>query len=125
MSPGDEHILLVDDEQPILDMEKQTLKRLGYTVTAENNPNNALDVFRKTPHAFDLVITDMSMPGMSGKELTSKLLEIRSDIPVILCTGFSETMTPEAVKKLGIREVIMKPVLLKDLSCAIRRGLTD
>jgi len=113
----------VDDEQPILDMEKQILVRLGYTVKPENDPNDALDVFQKQPDNFDLVITDMSMPGMSGKELSSKLFQIRPDIPVILCTGFSETMTPEVVKTLGIREVIMKPVLLKDLSRAVRRVL--
>jgi|GEM_PF-6241781 len=123
LSLGKEHILLVDDEQAILNMEKETLERLGYTVNAENSPIDALEVFRKASNEFDLVITDMSMPGMSGKELTSKLLEIRSNIPVILCTGFSEKMPPELIKQLGIREVIMKPLLLKDLSRSIRRVL--
>ncbi|WDP93070.1 MAG: PAS domain-containing protein [Desulfobacter sp.] len=120
---GKEHILLVDDEQSILDLEQQSLERLGYTVDAVDSPMDALTHFSAAPNAYDLVITDMAMPGMPGSELTAKLLDVRRDIPVLLCTGFSEKMTPEMVRQLGIREVIMKPVLMRELSAAIRRVL--
>lgn len=123
--PGTERILLVDDEDVILRMECLALERLGYKVKSKSNPVEALAVFRSSPDAFDLVMTDLSMPRMSGDELTSEILGIRSDIPIILCTGFSEKMTPEIARDMGIKAVVTKPVLLKDLSVKIRDLLDD
>jgi len=83
----------------------------------------ALELFKNSPGRFDLVITDMTMPNMRGDRLARELLTIRPDIPIILCTGFSESISEEGAKALGVREFVMKPLLLKDLAQAIRRAL--
>jgi hypothetical protein len=87
---GKEHILVVDDQQLIVDMERKMLERLGYHVTARTSSTEALEAFRMQPDKFNMVITDMTMPNMRGDQLAEKMIEIRPDIPVILCTGFSE-----------------------------------
>jgi CheY-like chemotaxis protein len=87
---GTEQILLVDDEEPIVSMESQMLERLRYKVTARTSSIDSLETFRATPDKLDLVITDMTMSNMTGIQLSQKLLEIRPDIPIIICTGFSE-----------------------------------
>ncbi|MEJ2655678.1 MAG: response regulator, partial [Desulfobacterales bacterium] len=87
---GDERILFIDDEEVLLKMGHQRLKRLGYKVDATTNPIEALDLFRSRPHQFDLIITDMTMPLMTGDKLIKEFLNIRPGIPIILCTGFSE-----------------------------------
>ena len=87
------------------------------------NSKEALELFTKDPWSFDLVITDMTMPGMTGDKLAQRLMEIRQDIPIIWCTGYSERITEERAKKLGIREFMLKPLLKKDLAKAIRRVL--
>lgn len=120
---GTEHILLVDDEQSIITLEKQVLKRLGYHITAFTNSIEALEAFRATPDKFDMVITDMAMPKMSGDELAVELIKIRSDIPVLLCTGFSHTMTEKKAKLLGIKSFIMKPIVSSDFTKRIREEL--
>ncbi len=120
---GNEYILFVDDEEPIVNIGKHILENLGYKVTAKTDSKEALKAFRKNPDKFDLVITDQTMPNMAGVEFAGKLLQIRPDIPIILMTGFSEMVTPETVKKMGIREYVKKPIVVLDLAKAIRRAL--
>jgi signal transduction histidine kinase/ActR/RegA family two-component response regulator len=120
---GDERILLVDDEDIIAQMEKQMIERLGYHVTARTSSTDALEAFRMQQGKFDLVITDMTMPNLTGEQLAAEIMKIRSDIPVILCTGFSEMMSKEKAESLGIKGFLMKPVVMKDLSNIIRKVL--
>ncbi len=120
---GKERILLVDDEKAILVLEKKALERIGYQVTACNGSTDALETFRAGPARFDLVITDMSMPHMSGDKLALELIKIRGDIPILMCTGFSDRMTDERIKSLGIRELLIKPIVIKDLAHKIREAL--
>ncbi|MBM3324588.1 MAG: response regulator, partial [Calditrichaeota bacterium] len=120
---GKESILFVDDEAALVRIGQQMLERLGYDVTARTSSVEALELFRARPNRFDLVITDMTMPNMTGVELAEELLRIRPDIPMILVTGFSEAVTPEKARRMGIREFIMKPIISRDLSQIIRRVL--
>jgi len=120
---GNEHILLVDDEAVILEMEKLMLERLGYQVTMRTSSVEALEVFRLSSNQFDLVITDMTMPNMTGEKLACEIKKIRREIPVIVCTGFSEKMSPERAKSLGIDGFLMKPIIRNDLTQKIRTVL--
>jgi len=120
---GTERILLVDDQDIILEIERQMLERLGYHITARTSSIEALEAFRANPGKFDLIITDMTMPNMTGDKLAVELINIRSDIPIILCTGFSEVMSKEKAEFLGIKGFLMKPIVLKDLSSTIRKVL--
>ena len=120
---GQERILLVDDEPQVVNLEKQILERLGYTVETRENPLEALKDFRAQPGSYDLVVTDMTMPKMTGGELALQLMQIKPDIPIILCTGYSETMTEEKAKSLGIKEFIMKPIEKKNFANSIRNVL--
>jgi len=120
---GDDRILLVDDQDIIVQIEKQMLERLGYHVTARSSSTDALEAFQMQPDKYDLVITDLTMPNMTGDKLAQKLMAIRPDIPVILCTGFSEKMSKEKAEALGIEGFLMKPVVMKDLSGMIRKVL--
>ncbi|OPY08175.1 MAG: Blue-light-activated protein [Syntrophus sp. PtaB.Bin001] len=120
---GREHVMFVDDEELLVEMGQEMLRALGYKVTGVRSSLEALERFRNDPQQFDLVITDMTMPQMTGIVLARNLLQIRKDIPIILCTGFSEIITEEDAKKLGIKEFIMKPLFMKDLAAAIRRTL--
>jgi CheY-like chemotaxis protein len=96
------------------------LERLGYVVTSHTSSIRALEIFRANPGKFDLVITDMTMPNMTGLVLISKLKILRPDIPVILCTGFSEQVTEQKIDTLGINKLLMKPIFLKGLAKAVR-----
>ncbi len=120
---GTEHILLVDDEEAILSMEKQVLERLGYKVTTCISSIEAVEIFCSNPYKFDLVITDMAMPDLPGDKLSCELTQIRPDIPILLCTGFSETMSEEKTASSGIKGFLMKPIIMKDLSQKIREVL--
>ena len=100
-----------------------TLEGLGYKVTARTSGIEALEAFRTWPDKFDLVITDLTMPKMTGIDFARELLSIRPDIPVILCTGFSHTVTLENARAVGVRELVMKPLFAHDLAGAIRRVL--
>jgi len=120
---GTEHILLVDDEESLIDMGKQLLVSLGYTVTSRINSLEAFELFKARPDAFDLVITDLTMPNMTGDEFAEQLFDIRSDIPVILCTGFSARITEEKAKSMGISAFILKPLIRKDIAETIRKVL--
>jgi len=122
---GTEHILIVDDEEEITIMEKQMLERLGYQVTSRTSSLEALETFRENPGKFDLVITDMAMPNMSGDRLASELTWIRSDIPVLLCSGFIDKMSKEKAASFGIKGVLLKPIVLKDIAGKVRELLGE
>ncbi len=122
---GTEQVLLVDDEEAILTMEKQILERLGYQVTTRTSSLEALGAFRDSPNKFDLVITDMAMPNMPGDRLSVELTKIRPGIPVLICTGFSETMSEEKAASLGIKGFLLKPIVMRDLAQKIREVLDD
>jgi CheY-like chemotaxis protein len=122
-SGGPEHILFVDDEVVLVDMGERMLSALGYRVTAVANGPEALKTFRKNPDGFDLVITDMTMPGMTGAELSREILKIVPGFPIILCTGFSEIISEGEAKAMGIRRFLMKPVFLDTLAGEIRTVL--
>ncbi len=118
---GSEHILLVDDEKPVIAIEKQLLSRLGYQVTGCTGSIEALEMFSADPDRYDMVITDIAMPKMSGDKLAGELLKIRSDIPILLCTGFSETMTDEKMAAIGVKGLLMKPFVINDLDKKLRK----
>lgn len=120
---GTERVLLVDDEESIISMEKQILERLGYRVTPFAGSLEALEAFKAAPEGFDLVITDMAMPKMSGDKLAAELIKIRPGIPILICTGFNEAMTEDKIKSLGIKGLLLKPMMMKDLDLKIREIL--
>jgi signal transduction histidine kinase len=122
---GTEHVLFVDDEKSIIRMAEKQIQSLGYEVTTSNSSIEALELFRKRSGEFDLVITDMTMPHMNGDELAGRLLSIRPDIPVILCTGFNPNIQYDKAKKICIRAVLHKPILRRDLAVKIREVLDD
>jgi len=120
---GTERILFVDDEEQIVQMVQQILESLGYHVTPRTSSVEALEAFMAKPDGFDLIITDMTMPNMTGAELALRLLKIRSDIPIILCTGFSELMDENKANAIGIRGYVMKPVIRDKIAGIIREVL--
>ena len=120
---GNEHILFIDDEQAIAGMNKQILERLGYEVVARTSSLEALELFKAQPDNFDLVITDMTMPNMTGEELARELMSIRPDIPIILCSGYSEKITEAKAKVTGVRAFVGKPILKREIAETIRRVL--
>jgi CheY-like chemotaxis protein len=120
---GDESILFVDDEDFLVDLVKRMLKKLGYQVVVKQSPMEALELFKDQPGGFDLVISDMTMPGMTGVELAEAVIAIRSDIPFILCTGYNEHVSEEKIKQFGIKEFLMKPLEIRVLAETIRRAL--
>ncbi len=122
---GNERILMVDDEVSVVKLEKQMLERLGYRVTSYMNSADALDAFKDTPSLFDLVVTDMSMPGIPGDELAGGIRSIRSDVPIIICTGFSERIHEDNLKRMGIDGILMKPILKSELAITVRKVLDE
>lgn len=120
---GNESILFVDDEKVILNAYEQMLSKLGYKVTSVGNGVAAFELFCSGKSRFDLVITDFTMPNMTGMELARKLMRVRPEIPIILCTGFNARITPEKAKRMGIREFVMKPVKLNRMARIIRSVL--
>ncbi len=122
---GDETILLVDDEATVIAIEKQMLERLGYKVIAQTSSLNALQAFGHNPDRFDLVITDMAMPNMTGERLAQELFAIRPEIPVIICTGFSEKMNEAKAKAAGISGFLMKPVIMSKMAEVVREVLDE
>ena len=115
----------MDDEAPIAKMEGQTLEGLGYTVSIRTSSIEALELFRSKSNDFDLVITDMTMPNMTGDELAVEMMKIRPDIPVILCTGFSKKISDDSIATIGIRAVAYKPIVKADLARTVRKVLDD
>jgi CheY-like chemotaxis protein len=120
---GTERLFFVDDEKAAVNAIGMMMERLGYRVDVRTSSVEALEAFRNKPDAFDLVITDMTMPNMTGVDLAREIMKIRPDIPILLCTGYSEVINEETAKKMGIREFIMKPILMKDLAAIVRNVL--
>ncbi|MGD0230136.1 MAG: response regulator [Syntrophorhabdales bacterium] len=120
---GSERILLVDDEPDIIETASQLFQRLGYRVTAVQSGTEALRVFLDDPSRFDLVITDQTMPDLTGIDLAGRILQVRSDTPVILFTGYSEAVSPDTARAAGISEFIMKPISKREVAETIRRLL--
>jgi signal transduction histidine kinase/CheY-like chemotaxis protein len=120
---GKESILLVDDEEALTESNRAMLERLGYQVTATTDSKEALELFSGDPMRYDVVITDQAMPHITGIRLAEKMLKIRRDVRVILCTGYSHTASPEKAKTVGISEFLMKPITKKQLAAAVRRVL--
>jgi PAS domain S-box-containing protein len=125
VSSGNEHILLVDDEPPIVEVNRLALERLGYSVTVLTNSLEALALFKQKPNQFDLVITDMNMPNLAGDDLAGEIKKIQPHIPIILCTGFSKRITSENAVEKGISGILMKPVALLDLANNVRKVLDE
>jgi signal transduction histidine kinase/ActR/RegA family two-component response regulator len=123
--PRPARVLLVDDEKPLTDIGREMLEGLGMTVTARTSSVEALEAFRHRSGDFDLVLTDQAMPNMSGLELARELLAIRPDLPVVLCTGFSDSVSAEAARGLGVAEVVMKPLLKAQVAACLARALGD
>ncbi|MGE5844188.1 MAG: PAS domain S-box protein, partial [Syntrophaceae bacterium] len=122
---GTESVLFVDDEGHLVEVMGQVLSALGYRVTTVRESRNALRMFRENPDGFDLVITDMTMPDMTGAELAREILRLRPDTPIILCTGYSELIGEEEALKMGIRRFLMKPLFMGDVAREIRAVLAD
>lgn len=121
---GSEKILFIDDEEALAKMGAEMLKRLGYDVVYQTDPLQALDRIKKDPDLFDLIITDMTMPVLTGDQLTKKILEINPDMPVILCTGFSHKIDSESALEIGIKQYIEKPLNSTQLASAVRKVLS-
>ncbi|THB77290.1 MAG: response regulator [Desulfobacteraceae bacterium] len=122
---GNEQILFVDDEKAVVDFSEIMLKSLGYNVKGFTDSLLAYEAFKNAPHDVDLMVTDMTMPKMTGEDLIRQTRKVRPDLPVILCTGYSDVLNPEKVKKMGISEYLEKPVLKKDLAAKIRKMLDE
>ncbi len=121
---GTERVFIVDDEEVLVDMTKRILASLGYTVTGVTSSSRALQMFRQAYDNIDLVITDMYMPEMDGVQLIEKIRHIKPDIPIILCTGFTDVIDEEKALVLGIKKILMKPILKKELATAVREVLS-
>jgi CheY-like chemotaxis protein len=117
---GEGSILIVEDESDLTALYEFALTKLGYQVTTLNNGHEALEMFHTNPHQFDLVFTDQAMPQMTGEQLSQELLRLRPDLPIILATGYSETISEEKAKALGIRQFLKKPVKILTLVQSIQ-----
>jgi CheY-like chemotaxis protein len=120
---GSERILLVDDEPAIVRLCEIILRQLGYSVHASTDPAEIKALFEEDPYRYDLVISDMTMPYMTGDRLAEEFIRLRPDVPIIVCTGFSEKISPEKAEELGIKELIQKPIMKNDLARTVRRIL--
>jgi PAS domain S-box-containing protein len=123
MDKGHGNILFVDDEEWLVEMWQEILENMGYKVFPHTVSQEALEEFRAEPQKFDLVITDQTMPHLTGFDMGVEMLKIRPGLPIVLCTGYSEVVTAEKAKTAGIREYVMKPLSISELTGAIRRAL--
>ncbi len=122
---GSERVLFVDDETALAQLGKAMLERLGYDVRACSGSLEALEIFRSDPDRFDILVTDLTMPNMTGMRLARELRDIRHTLPVVICTGYSDQITPEHLQSLGINGLLHKPLVLGDLSREVRRALDE
>ena len=120
---GTEHILFVDDEETLADIGQQMLERFGYRVTRRTSSLEALEVFKAEPDKFHLVISDQTMPKMTGLDLAKKILSIRPDIPIIICTGYSSQISAQKAEAMGVKRVLLKPLVVRETASAIREVL--
>jgi CheY-like chemotaxis protein len=125
IATGTERILFIDDEKAIVNIGKQMLESLGYKITTRTSSIEALELFKAKADSFDLVITDMTMPNMTGDKLARELIRIKPEIPVILCTGYSARINREQTMAMGIRGFLSKPVLKRDFAENIRKVLDE
>jgi CheY-like chemotaxis protein len=122
---GNERILLIDDEEMLAELGKMMLASLGYTVTARTDSAEALAIFQHHPDQFDVVITDQTMPGLTGSDLAMKMLQIRPDLPIILCTGYSSIISKETAMAMGIKGFVPKPFTRQEIALLIRNVLEE
>ncbi len=122
---GKERILLVDDEEAIIQTGREMLEYLGYTVKTCRTGLDALNTFKVAPHEFDLIISDMTMPGMNGDKLAESLIQVRPDIPVVLCTGFNPQIDEASARKIGIKAFIFKPLTFQKMALLVRKVLDE
>lgn len=122
---GDERILLIDDEESVCDVTSSILSKLGYKVTACTESAEAFEKFYSSPYDFDLVISDQTMPNLTGVELAFSVLKIRPDLPFILCTGYTSVISSEEVKKIGVDLFLEKPILRRTLAESVRKVLDN
>jgi CheY-like chemotaxis protein len=120
---GTERILFIDDEKMLADLGRSTLQRLGYKVTVRTSSLEALTTFENQPDSFDLVITDQTMPGMTGIDLARRIQQLRPQLPIILCTGYSSLISEDQARAMGIKGFALKPVTKKDIATLIRKVL--
>ena len=120
---GEEHILLIDDEEILLEMSRKMFERMGYRVTPKTNSLEALSTFMNQPDSFDLVITDQTMPIMTGMDLARRMLQVRPELPIILCTGYSSLISEEKAKSIGIKGFAFKPISKKDIGNLVEKVL--
>lgn len=125
MPMGCERILLVDDEDAIVKMTGEMLERLGYQVTTKMSPVEALELFQTEPYQFDLIITDMTMPHMTGEKLAAEMIKIRPEIPLILCSGYSRRISKDTVIEIGIKALVNKPIIMADFAKTVRNVLDE
>ncbi len=118
-------ILVIDDEETLVKLLAEMLGVMGYSTVSSTSSIEGLRIFKKSPHDFNLVITDLSMPELPGDMLIKEMVAIRKSLPVILCTGFNENISESQARKIGINELLTKPVSMKILSTAIRRALKN
>jgi CheY-like chemotaxis protein len=116
---GQGRILLIDDERPIVSLNQQRLERLGYQVSGHTDPKAALEMFSSDPYRFDLVITDMTMPHITGDRLAEKILELRPEMKIMLCTGYSSQISDQTAASRGIVRYLEKPVQMQQLAEAV------
>ena len=122
---GSERILFIDDDEALVEIGSQILEQLGYEVVTKQGSVQALELFRTEPDRFDLVITDMTMPHMTGGKLARELMTIRPKIPLILCTGHSGLVSEEKAEEIGIKAFVMKPLVMRSLAETVRKVLDE
>ena len=122
---GHERLLLVDDETSLVETTARRLSKLGYAVTARTSSIEALQAFKANPYKFDLVITDLAMPNMTGLDMAAEMLKLRSDLPVLLVTGFADALAVEYAQKIGIKKIVSKPIDLREITAVMRQVLGD
>lgn len=125
MSHGNENILLVDNEPLILNLGKELLEGLGYSVQTRASSLDGLEAFRAKPDSYDLIVSDLTMPHMSGDVLAKEVRMLRPNIPIIICTGYSTKLNEDKFKDIGISALLMKPVTFQLLADAVRKALDD
>lgn len=120
---GTEHILLIDDETPLMEFGKLTLERLGYQVSEFCDSRRAYEAFKTDPEKFDIVVTDKAMPEMTGLTLAKRIIDLNVETPVVMCTGFGDEISKKEAEKIGIAAMLLKPVIKRELAETIRRVL--
>jgi CheY-like chemotaxis protein len=120
-----EHVLIVDDEPALVELLRDQLQSLGYRVTAHVSPLEALADFLSRPLDFDVILTDLTMPGMSGADLAEKILKVRPDLPIVMATGYGHVMSEDRAREIGLRPLLFKPFSMAALGDAIQDALAS